>query len=1520
MLATLLTSEGCCTISLPESINGKYWLNAEYEDVGTEEVGIEAKNGNWYIQSDRRVQLLGENDQKVSHCYLQPVSCYKILFVQSDQIAYLYTEKNTVDRQVYHKFLLSDECEKIITIGRSEHCHICIKNTMVSSAHAQLELKNDILTIRDTNSTNGTYVNQRRISSQLLEIGDVIYIMGVKIIVGNNMLAINCPDQSVKIQSSGFVPITKFSVPGDITFSEDMEKTNFTRSPNFKRKIQPFSLSIDPPPTKQVMEEQPLYLAIGSSMTMGIASLTTGCFTIVNAVANGNVASAIPTAVMSISMLTGSLLWPFLTRRYQKNLKTAREEKRLKLYRKYLDDIQYEVDKIAFEQQHLLNEAYISLQECYNRILKCDRRLWERAPGEDDFLKLRLGTGNTPLLGEIKMPVEKVTLSDDALLDEMRQAFSKPRMLQDVPVTLSFYQHSVTGITGNLSVCHQMLQSLIMQLVTFYGYDCLKLVYLSTEPMPEELGFLRELPHAWNDNRQMRYTATCDNEIKEISIALEREFEGRGTDKTLHHVPYYVVIVQNEKLSMSAGILRKILAAEQNMGFSVIFTATDLRALPKECSRVIHLSEDGNYIMEKENAQECILSFCMEQADKYYLYDISCALANIHLVTSSATGELPSHVEFLEMFGVKKAEHLNVTERWQKNDPTKTLEVPVGKNTYGNLFMLDLHEKIHGPHGLIAGMTGSGKSEFIITYILSLAINYHPYEVSFVLIDYKGGGMAKTFEKLPHVVGVITNLDGAAVKRSIVSIESELKRRQEMFLKLSSETGESNLDIYKYQKYYRNGVVKEPLSHLFIISDEFAELKAQRPEFMEQLISIARIGRSLGVHLILATQKPSGVVNDQIWSNSKFKVCLKVQTRDDSMSMLNRPEAAGLVQTGRFYLQIGYNELFEIGQSAWAGAPYTGDIDNDDSVKQQKLSVIDSIGRDIASLHIGKSLIHTEEGNRRKQVDVITEYICKTAQERQIRKRSLWCDPLPDEIMYDALAKKYTYQRKPYCLAPLLGEVDDPASQCQYQLTAPISEMGNIIVFGAVGSGKSLFLNTLLCSLLIDHTADELQVYIMDFDAETMVAFQNAPQVGDVVLIDQEEKINKLLLLLDKEMQERKKSYAATGGDYSSHLRKSIRKDPAILIVINNITAFEEEYEIKLTTLIRIARNGRKFGIYFAVSRIGSFGMRHKLLTCFSQKFILQSGDEAEYSSVLGKTEGMVPAENFGRGLYRSKEKVLEFQTATFAQNEKLQDYIVYLCKMLSERWQGAVAPPIAVLPEKITLDMLEPFVPKTVEMKIPIGYTVKAVKMFYVDLSERYIHPVVSSSDIHIFLAEHMSKLLSFNGQCDVMYFDPMKTAEKMPDGVLYASEQKEIEALNLALFNEVVERNNEYKTLLEEGKTPKTYRSLVVVIQSLQELQNQLTEDGWDKLCNVLLRGKKEYQISIIWSEKSSHLGMFAESDWYTTHLDDRNAIWVGDGINLQSRIKYKGMKSTKISDDFAFVIRKGKPELVKIPQETD
>ena len=239
----------------------------------------------------------------------------------------------------------------------------------------------------------------------------------------------------------------------------------------------------------------------------------------------------------------------------------------------------------------------------------------------------------------------------------------------------------------------------------------------------------------------------------------------------------------------------------------------------------------------------------------------------------------------MEMYGAETFSDLQVLQKWQQNAPYKSLAVPIGLRGKEDLVYLNLHEKAHGPHGLIAGTTGSGKSETIQSYILSLAVNFHPHDVAFLLIDYKGGGMANLFKNLPHLLGTITNLDGAQSMRALASINAEIHRRERLFREFEVN------HINQYQKKFKNGEATEPLPHLFLISDEFAELKVNQPDFIKELVSIARVGRSLGVHLILATQKPSGVVDDQIWSNSRFKLALKERMTLQELEPIQPQEA-----------------------------------------------------------------------------------------------------------------------------------------------------------------------------------------------------------------------------------------------------------------------------------------------------------------------------------------------------------------------------------------------------------------------------------------------------------------------------------------------------------------------------------------------------------------------------------------------------------------------------------------------------
>lgn len=281
--------------------------------------------------------------------------------------------------------------------------------------------------------------------------------------------------------------------------------------------------------------------------------------------------------------------------------------------------------------------------------------------------------------------------------------------------------------------------------------------------------------------------------------------------------------------------------------------------------------------------------------------------------------ERPVAGDFLSLFSCGSVEKLSVAQEWDKRKEY-TLAAYIGWNDKGERVLLDAHEKADGPHGIIAGTTGSGKSELLLTYILSLACLYSPKQVNFFIIDYKGGAMAKTLEDLPHLVGTMTNLEKTSLQRVRSSLLQELRLRQTNFREVMERSALSTMCIEEYAQHRQQ---TDPIfPHLFLIVDEFAQLRQEHGEFLEDLQQVARIGRSLGIHLLLCTQKPGGVIDDQIWSNARFHLCLRVQEVSDSQDMLHRKEAIQLRKNGEFLLQVGNDERFVHGFGAYANADY----------------------------------------------------------------------------------------------------------------------------------------------------------------------------------------------------------------------------------------------------------------------------------------------------------------------------------------------------------------------------------------------------------------------------------------------------------------------------------------------------------------------------------------------------------------------------------------------------------------------
>jgi S-DNA-T family DNA segregation ATPase FtsK/SpoIIIE len=549
-----------------------------------------------------------------------------------------------------------------------------------------------------------------------------------------------------------------------------------------------------------------------------------------------------------------------------------------------------------------------------------------------------------------------------------------------------------------------------------------------------------------------------------------------------------------------------------------------------------------------------------------------------------------------------------------------------------------------------------------------------------------------------------------------------------------------------------------------------------------------------------------------------------VQDSGDSMEMLGRPEAAALVDTGRFYLQVGYNEIFDIGQSAWAGAPYYPSAnvikDRDDAI-----SVINTNGRVIAEANIDRFAMIKDPP---KQLDIITDYIGKICAEEKIRHWKMWLDPIPALIYTDELVEKYAAPvRTGFQLEPIVGEFDDPAHQTQGLLRIPITKGGNVIIYGSAGNGKAMFVESMCYSLMKNHTPQEVNMYILDFDAETMTAFSAAPHVGDVMLSYETEKVNNLFKLLPGKLETRKKLLSQFGGDMLQYNTQAEKAEPAIVIVINNYAAFTELYEERAGELNYLTREGTKYGIYFVLTCTGVNNVRFSLQQNFKCIYCLQLNNPDDYSTVVGKTEGLVPEKFKGRGLVRlDKDSLLEFQTSCITEEDPPYNFIREFSARLAGVYSGAKAAGVPVLPEKVTSGFLYPYAEKHNLSRVPIGVEKETLGIAYYNFTESPVTLLLSVNQEWQLFTDELSLLVSDRCGVKTMLLAPSGKSRARTDSGevrIYNNIEGCVNAIR-EIFETVLTRNNDYKDKLANGGTAPDFDPLFVVIQSMSLLKTML------------------------------------------------------------------------------------------------
>ena len=976
---------------------------------------------------------------------------------------------------------------------------------------------------------------------------------------------------------------------------------------------------------------------------------------------------------------------------------------------------------------------------------------------------------------------------------------------------------------------------------------------------------------------------------------------GDSYARTPKDKPHYLILVDDYDKVKRYDFFEALTESDGNNGFSLIICENRLSKLPSKCNNFIMLDENQSGVLKNSYEKQEQVIFHDEIKYGINMMEVVRCVSNVPIEFEESLNSLPNTISFLEMEDVGKVEQLNILNRWSMNDSTSSLRCEIGVDEQGDLMYLDLHEKFHGPHGLIAGTTGSGKSEFIITYILSMCINYSPDDVSFILIDYKGGGLALAFENratgisLPHLAGTITNLDKAEMDRTLVSIDSEVKRRQALFNQARNQLGESTMDIYKYQSFYHDGKLKEPVSHLFIICDEFAELKSQQPDFMDNLISVARIGRSLGVHLILATQKPSGVVNDQIWSNTRFRVCLKVQDESDSREMLKKTDAAYLKQVGRFYLQVGYDEYYALGQSAWCGAKY---YPYDKIVKQVDKSVnfIDDSGFIIKSVQASSGISIPPKG---EQLSNVIKSIIDASNSCSKKSRKLWLDNIPEIILVNDLERRYNYKTKPFEVEAIIGEYDAPEAQKQDIVVYNFLSDGNTIIYGNDGSEREMMVDEIIYSSTKDHNVSELNYYIVDYGSESFRKYSKLPHVGGIVFIGDDEKYNNLFKMLKDEILNRKKLFADYGGEYLNYISNSGKTLPLKVVILNNYDSIYENNSTIYDDLPDLIRDSERYGIVFIITCNAINSVHNRISQNCRNIYTFRLKSDSDYPTLFGTRVNVVLRDMVGRGLFKT-DAIHQFQVASIVDDkDKINDFINGFVRKQCEV-NNLKAEIIPTLPSIVRIDNV---ISKISDLRnIPVGISKGSLEVATIDILSNvgYIACSNKIENLINFSKSLISILTGFNNM-DLIIFDAVNGLG-LSDVSNYYTNNFETVLDNLIIY-------------LEKLISDKSMSSGVILIYGISKFVSSI-KDG-NKITKFTQLLKDYERIGVIIFDDFNRMRKFTFESWFTNVFSVNNGIWIGRGVTDQNLIHLSTIlkdMSSNLKNDMGYVVNEGYGELVK------
>lgn len=1117
-------------------------------------------------------------------------------------------------------------------IGRDAGNDIALVDPLVSKRHARIEVARTFVEIVDLNSANGILVDGGLV--QRLRV-----IPGQVFTLGDSELVLHL--------------VSDF----DGTAEEDpvLERGGallFNRSPRVEERYSGEELSEPRYPRDQVQRLFP-WPMLAAPILLGAMM-----YFIMNS----------PRALIIIVMTPLMLLGNFISQRTHLGQRLRKEIESFEEQFERLEEKLYEAQPIEREVRH--NEVP-AVAVVFDEATRLGPLLWTRRPEHWNFLAVRLGVGED----ESRTKITRGESTDDLIeyVERVDRLEERYKMIGDVPVLESLQSVGSLGVAGPTSLAGDALRGLAVQLFGMHSPNELVTVALTEPGWAQELEWLKWLPHTSSERNPFKDMPLADSASTGTALlsGLEELIMRRSRKPDSPRPPYgddwdpmlfgtdvkraaeeasfpgqtAVLVIVTADAPVDRARLTQILERGADVGVYGLFVAPVVEALPAACRTFLDVSAglDAAQVGTVRTGDR-YEGVRVEGVSLDYMTMFAKRLAPV--VDSSTvvedSSDIPDSVMFLSLVGTELAEDPSaVIDRWRQNNTiidrsgapqqrlkkAGNLRAIIGQSQT-DAMTLDL--RTQGPHALVGGTTGAGKSEFLQAWVLGMAAAHSPDRVTFLFVDYKGGSAFADCVDLPHCVGLVTDLSPHLVRRALTSLRAELHHREHLFNRKKAK------DLLELEK--RRDPETPPA--LVLVIDEFAALAGEVPEFVDGVVDIAQRGRSLGIHLIMATQRPAGVIKDNLRANTNLRVALRMADESDSKDVVDDPIAASFPPSipGRGIAKTGPGRLVRF-QSAYAGGWTTTEAQVADvKVAELRFGSTQLWEADQAP----ESDSHDEDLGPNDQKRIVATLVDAASAARIPAPRRPWLDDLEKAVDIRDLPARGDGQI-------LLGKMDVPERQLQEAAYFHPDKDGSLLVYGTSGSGKSTVLRTVAIAAGFE-ASSHAEVYGLDFGSGALRSLETLPHVGSVIAGDDAERVQRILRSLERVLDDRGKRFsAANAASLSEYRELTGREEPRIILLVDGFPQFRSEWESTTArmpfyqTFMRIIGEGRPLGVHVVASADRAGAVPTAVSANISRRVVLRLSDDGGYAMLNAPKDVLDETSAPGRAIIDG----LETQIAT---------------------------------------------------------------------------------------------------------------------------------------------------------------------------------------------------------------------------------------------------------------------------------